>query len=338
MTKGRRRKLILAGDVGGTKTYIGLFEKKAGRLHGLCVERLLNASFPSAYAAIEDFLERRSPSGASVHAAVFGVAGPVVNNSCTLTNIGWRLDDGAIQKRLGIKRVRLMNDLVAMGYGVASLGKTGFMSMQRGRPEPGNGALIAAGTGLGESVLFWDGTRHAPSASEAGHADFAPGSVVEAALFEHMHKIFGHVSVERVLSGPGIGNIYDFLRSRAVGKGRAAVYERLKQADDRSEVIFNEAVSGRDRLCKESLRIFVAIYGREAGNLALRAMSVNGLYIGGGIGPRVLMDRSLSGVFLDAFISKGRFKGFLRRVPVMLILDDRAGLYGAARCGGAILD
>ena len=318
--------LVLAGDVGGTKTYLGLFSRAGSTLEAVRHGGFVNSRYSGLEGILSVFLEE----GENIESACFGVACRIESNMGEMTNLDWVVDGGRIESAFGIKRVELINDLVAIGWGVALLGEGDTRVLQAGEKRAGNMALIAAGTGLGEAILFWDGTRHIPSASEGGHADFAPATPAQAGLLGYLkEKQGGHVSYERVVSGPGLEAIYRFLSEGREGAEPA----RLKQSaagGDLSSAVSEEALSGTDPVCKEALDIFLAAYGAEAGNLALKSLPVGGLFVGGGIAPKIL--KALEGpVFIEAFRDKGRFSGLLSRIPVHVILNDRTGLMGAAR-------
>jgi glucokinase len=226
----------------------------------------------------------------------------------------------------------LINDLEANAYGLSALTPNDFAVLQEGKPgRIGNAAVISAGTGLGEAGLYWDGEMHRPFASEGGHTTFAPRNVLEIHLLEYLWRRFEHVSWERVLSGPGLVNIYEFMRDTGRGEEPLWLAERM-QAGDRSAVISEAAIHGESELCSETLRLFISLYGSEAGNLALKTMSVAGLYLGGGIAPRILSQLK-EGTFLLSFRSKGRMQQTLGDIPIFVVTNTRASLTGAARCG-----
>lgn len=317
---------MLAGDIGGTKTYLGLFVRDGNCLEAVREGSFVNSDFKDHMEIMGDFLDREMIG--NIASASFGIASPVFGNRCRLTNLHWVIDAGRIGKRFKIGHVELINDLVATAWGMGYLNEDEFKVLQKGRPVAGNSALIAAGTGLGECMLFWDGKAHMPSASEGGHADFAPRSVLEIELLRHLMKAYGHVSYERVLSGQGLKNIYDFL----IARRRASAPARLRKGFgswDAASVIAREARQGNDKDCALALELFASIYGAEAGNLALKCMASAGLYVGGGIAPKILKTLE-SGAFIRSFRDKGRFEGYLGRVPVKVILFDRTALLGAA--------
>lgn len=318
--------MILAGDIGGTKTVIGLLEEAGDRLRAVREE-----TFPSkSHGALEEILDRFLGGGArpALLAACFGVAGPVVEGRSKTTNLPWELDELKLADALRIPRVKLLNDLEAAAYGMLHLDPTDLCGLQPGLKRKGNIAVIAAGTGLGEAILYWDGERHHPLASEGGHADFAPQTDLEIQLLAYLQREFGHVSYERVLSGPGFFNIYRFLRDTAYAEEPAWLREKLAMGDP-SATITQVALAGGDPLCTATLDLFVAIYGAEAGNLALKSLAVGGVYIGGGIAPKIL-PKLVEGTFIRAFTSKGRLADLMRTIEVKVALNPRAPLIGAA--------
>lgn len=328
------REFILAGDIGGTKTNIGVFMFKDERLAPIKILNFANAD----YGGIEDIIEASlsheddTKFKDDIVAAAFGVAGPVEGRLCKITNLGWVIDADVIARRFKIKEVELMNDLVATGWGLSMLDfEKDIFVLQEGEKREGNAALISAGTGLGESALLWGGSMHVPTPSEGGHADFAPNNLIEIDLMLELKERYSHASYERVLSGGGLVNIYEFLKKTQGEKEDSGEAERLARrfaSEDRAQVIADEALTGGDKLCKEALDIFISVYGREAGNLAIRTMSVNGLYIGGGIAPKIL-PAIKSGLFMESFRKKGRFEEFMSKVPVYVILNEAAPLMGA---------
>lgn len=318
--------MILAGDVGGTKTNLGLFTFEAGRLVAKHIK-----SFPSAaYAGLEPLVEEFLGSAAHDEVSVgsFGVPGPVIDGVVQVTNLPWLIDFDDLQARLGLKRLHLLNDLQATGYGIAALTADDLLVLNAGRPRTAaNAGLLAAGTGLGQSVLFWDGSRRIPSPSEGGHGDFAPHNALEVELYQYLAKQLGHVSWERVLSGPGLVNLYEFFRDTGRGSEQASVAERMT-TEDPAAVVSKAALAGTCGLCSQALDLFVSLYGSEAGNMALRAVALAGVYIGGGIAPKIRA-RLTKGKFMAAFLDKGRMRPLLEDVPVLVILNDKTALLGA---------
>ncbi len=321
--------MIIAGDIGGTHTRMGAFSGGPASPKLDRWQEFKSKDYPSMEKIVEEFI---GTGGDKPEAFCFGVAGPVVDGTARPTNLTWELNEAHMAETLGA-RVVLINDLEANAYGVATLGPEDLTTLQEGAAkERGNAAVISAGTGLGEAGLFWDGANHRPFASEGGHCTFAPQTEEEVDLFNFLHQKFAdHVSWERVLSGPGLHNIYEFFRDT----GRAAEEPWLGSqvaAGDPAAVISDNAVYGRSDLCIKSLDLFVSLYGSEAGNLALKLLSVAGVYIGGGIAPRIL-EKLKEGPFLKAFLAKGRMQPVLARMPIYVITNDKTALQGAARRG-----
>lgn len=318
--------MILAGDIGGTKTVIGLFEEGAGRLQAVREETFPSSSHGTLEEILDQFLGRgpRPP----LHAACFGVAGPVVEGKSTATNLPWELDELKLAEVLGVPRVKLLNDLQATAYGMLHLEPTDLCVLQPGLKRRGNIAVIAAGTGLGEAILHWDGECHRPVASEGGHADFAPRTDFELELFLYLRREFGHVSYERLLSGPGLFNIYRFLRDSGFAPEPEWLRKRIAQGDP-GAAVSQIGLAGEHPLCARALDLFTSVYGAEAGNLALKAFAVGGVYVGGGIAPKIL-PKLQDGTFVHAFTDKGRFAELMRSIEVKVALNPHAPLIGAA--------
>jgi glucokinase len=319
--------MILAGDIGGTKTVIGLFEEAGDGLRSVREETYPSRGFSSLEQIVHRFLAGGGAAPA-LRAACFGVAGAVVEGRSQATNLPWELDEGRLAEALRVPQVRLLNDLEATAVGMLQLGPSDRCVLQAGVPRKGNIAVIAAGTGLGEAMLYWDGERHHPMASEGGHADFAPRNDLEGGLLAFLRKEFGHVSYERVLSGPGLFNLYRFLRDTGEAKEPRWLGERLEK-EDPGAVVSEVGLAGADPLCAKALDLFVSIYGAEAGNLALKSLAVGGVFVGGGIAPKILQ-RLASGGFISAFCGKGRFASLMATIPVHLSLNPRVPLMGAA--------
>jgi len=306
----------IAGDIGGTHTRLALFDP--GAAGPAALEVYSSRDHDGLEAMIGAFLETHP---AHVERACFGVAGPVQNGHVKTTNLAWPVDARHVAQMLGIERVGLVNDLYANAYGIADLGPDDIETLREGDPTMGgNAAVISAGTGLGEAGLFWDRHRYHVFASEGGHTDFGPRDEDELALRAYLARNHAHVSYERVCSGMGLVAIHDFLAHRA-GRG-------LGRTD--ASAITKAALDGSDDICSQALDMMVRIYGAEAGNLALKLLATGGIYVGGGIAPRIL-PRLQDGSFLEALDAKGRFAGLLSRIPVHVILNDRTALLGAAR-------
>jgi len=322
--------MLLAGDVGGTKTILALCD--AGP-EGLPATILREETYPSAgYGSLEEIVEDfLSGRGEPLDAACFGVAGPVVDGRCQTTNLPWLIDERRLMARLGIPRVKLLNDLQAMALGLLGLRDDEWVELNPGAvPVTGNRAVIAAGTGLGQAILFWDGHLYHASATEGGHGDFAPNHALEDGLLVYLRNKFGgHVSYERILSGPGILNIYEYLRDIDHAPESPALAASIRMADDPAREISTHALVAGDALCRGTLALFARIFGAEAGNMALRCFATGGVLIGGGIAPKILPALQ-DGNFLEGFLAKGRLSAFLATVPVRVALNSHTGLTGAA--------
>jgi len=317
--------MILAGDVGGTKVDLALYDFKDGKLDYSRDEKYAAKNYAGLEEIVKQFL-----GGAKVDAACFGVPGPVRNGRLRLTNLPWTLDSRELATNLGITHVFLINDLEANGYGVAELSADQIYTLAEGdASQIGNRALIAAGTGLGEGLLMWNGKSYTPYPSEGGHSDYAPRNEDEIDLLRFLkQKYDGRISFERVVSGMGLTNVYDFLcdvRGMDVPKWLA---QRMA-TEDPNAVITECALAAKSEICEKSLEMFVSAYGAEAGNLALKILSVGGVYVGGGIAPRIL-EKLKDGTFMKAFTDKGRLSQLLINMPVRIILESRAALLGAA--------
>jgi glucokinase len=318
--------MILAGDIGGTSTRLGFFTISRGR-----PQLLVQETFSSRQAAgLEELVARfKQRHDLSARFACFGVAGPVRGERVETPNLPWGVDGARLSLELQLPVVWLINDLEANAYGAAALRKKDFEVLNAGQPDPtGNAAIISAGTGLGEAGFYFDGRRYRPFASEGGHVDFAPRSELQIELLRHLTKKFGRVSYERVLSGPGLCNLYEFLRDTGHGTESPAVAEAMRQRDP-AAVISEMALAGRDPLCAQALDLFVSIYGSEAGNLALKLKATRGVLIGGGIAPKIIK-KLKEPAFLQAFMDKGRMRALLEPIPVRVILNDQTALLGAA--------
>lgn len=313
--------MILAGDIGGTNTRFAFFEngKRVGE-----EKKFPSHKYSSLEAVIQEFLQ-----GKTVQKACFGVAGPVRNGKSKITNLPWIIDASQISKTLHIPRIRLLNDLEANAYGLEALQKDELFLLHKGEKQEGNQALIAAGTGLGEAGLFWNGKEHIPFPCEGGHTDFAPRDQMEMELLSYLAKKFGHVSYERIVSGPGLLNLFHFLLDTGRKKLSPEVKEAMEQSDP-SRVISEWGTQNKDDACAYALEWFISLYGAEAGNMALKFLSLGGFYVGGGIAPH-LIEKMKAGSFHSAFVDKGRFKELLASIPIWIVLNDNAALLGAAR-------
>ncbi|MDA8092701.1 MAG: glucokinase [Betaproteobacteria bacterium] len=322
--------MVLAGDVGGTKSALALVQGSPASPVALMERTYANQEFASLEEVVRRFL---ADTGCSPATACFGVAGAVMEGRTVLPNLGWRLSEEAMARSLNMKAVTLINDLEANALGIATLGPEQLFTLNAGQPgAKGNRALISAGTGLGEALLIDVDGHYRVSASEGGHVDFAPRSEEQMALLRWLSARYGHVSVERVLSGPGLANLYAFLRDVQGEKEPPWLAEALKAGDDPAPAIAAAGLSGQAAIGVHALDMFLAIYGAAAGNLALKALSTGGLYIGGGIAPK-LLEKFGEGGFMAAFVDKGRFSEMLARVPVRIILEPKTALRGAAARG-----
>jgi glucokinase len=351
--------IVLAGDIGATHARLALFEVEGGRIASILEEEFQSAAF----AGLEPILERffsapvysasasglrprgagatdalsspgvapREPPG--VERACFGVPGAVEQGATHTTNLPWEVDSRRLAAVLGLQpaRVELINDLEAWAWGMDALAPEDSLVLQEGRPDPSRPlALIAAGTGLGEAVLLRDGGRSRPVPSEGGHADLAPNGLLQAELWRYLHAKFGHVSWERVLSGPGLVNTYEFLRGYGDEAEPAWLTEELR-ARDPGAVITGAALAERDRVCVKALDLFISVYGAEAGNMALRLLAQGGVFLGGGIAPHIV-PRLRGPGFIEAFLGKGRMRPLMEQMPVRVILNERTAILGAALC------
>jgi glucokinase len=319
--------MILAGDIGGTNTRIAFFTEEGERL-----KLLWEQIYPShEHSSLNEILGLvLSEHGRSVEMACFGIAGPVVHGSVSTPNLPWVVDAGEISRQLATRNAWLINDLHAHAAGIDDLRPEDFVHLNSIEISGGNAALIAAGTGLGEAGLYWDGTRRHAFPCEGGHCDFAPRNDIEIHLLQHLLKKFGRVSYERVLSGPGFRNIYEFLRDTGIEDEPAWLQHELRQLADPVPTISKYGLQGTTAICTRTLEIFVSIYGAEAGNLALKIMATGGLFLSGGIAFKIL-PKLKSPAFLQAFVSKGRLQTLLETIPIRVVVNDQVGLFGAAR-------
>lgn len=320
--------MILAGDVGGTKVHLALYGFDRGQLAHIRDKRFPAHEFDGLEAVTRRFLQESG--NPEVTAACFGVPGPVRHGKLKLTNLPWTLDCEDLSRNLEIQHLFLINDLEANGYGIAELHPEQIHVLHEGDASTvGNRGLTSAGTGLGEAILVWNGRTHIPMASEGGHCDFAPRNELEIDLLRYLQRqLNGRVSFERVVSGIGLKNIYAFLRDEKGMNEPSWLKERM-QIEDPNAVIGELGETGTNELCIKTLEVFASAYGAEAGNLALKVLSVGGLYLGGGIAPKILKTMK-NGAFMRAFTDKGRLSDLLIHTPVRIILESRAALMGAA--------
>jgi len=328
MIKPMDKPMVLAGDIGGTKTNLGIFLQGTDRPVPKAIETFSSQNAPGLEHIIRQFLESHP---APVTHACFGIAGPVINGKSKTTNLPWNISEERIKKQFNFHQVSLVNDLTATATAIPLLNKDELFTLnQAGSIKGRNLALIAPGTGLGKAMLIYRHGRYLPIPSEGGHADFAPNNEAEVNLWQHLHQLFGHVSIERVLSGTGLVNIYNWLKDSGCLNESDRFKQKRKETDP-AKAITEAALVSEDPGCVEALNMFVSIFGAVAGNLALTGMATGGVYLGGGI-PSKILPKLKETIFMKAFIEKGRFKNFLKKIPVYVILNDKAALIGAAYC------
>lgn len=319
--------MILAGDIGGTNTRLGYFDLEDRRPKSRLIEIFPSRKSNSLEEIVSQLIQKAPQK---VEAACFGIAGPILDGVCTTPNLPWVVDSRKLAKLLGLDRVDLINDLEANAHGISVLRSEDLVELHAGkRDQRGNAGLISAGTGLGEAGLHCMGGEYQPFASEGGHVDFAPRNEIEIALLQYLLKKFEHVSYERVLSGPGLINIHRFLVDTGRGEEPAGLREQLAK-ENPGAVITKAALDRTDPLCEQAMDIFVSIYGAEAGNLALKVLATGGVFLGGGMAPRIV-SRLQQPAFKEAFWSKGRMSRLLKDVPIHVIVNDKTALLGAAR-------
>lgn len=319
---------VLAGDIGGTNTRLAICEVTEDSVLRLAEEIEPSTRFRTFKETVREFVAKHD---FELRAACFGLPGPVRGRRASLTNLPWAVDADELERELGLPSVRLINDLVANAYGLGTLDKEDVWVLREGVPDPlGNAALISAGTGLGEAGLHRIDGVLVPFATEGGHTDFGPTNKMECDLLLFLQRRHGgHISWERVLSGPGLHALYDFLRERSPSAEPAWLRDELDAASDPSAVIGRYAVQEKSELAAETVNLFLALYGAEASNLALKTLATSGLYIGGGIAPK-LRPLFQESAFLQRFDHKGRMRAVVEQIPIRLVLDDKAALQGAA--------
>jgi glucokinase len=322
--------MILAGDIGGTNARLAFFEAVNGKF------RVVSQSvFPSHdYATLDEIVVKfMDSSSLRPDAACFGIAGPVRDGHVKASNLPWLIDGQRLADEIKLKHAVLINDLEANAWGIAGLEPKDLVALNKVEGTPvGNQAVIAAGTGLGEAGMYWDGQQYHIFACEGGHTDFAPRNELEIELFDYLAARYEHVSYERVASGPGLVNVFEFLRDKKHGSLPAQLEEDVKK--NGAGAISQAALAGSDPLCVEALDLFIAVYAAEAGNLALKLMATGGIYLGGGISPKILP--KLQGpAFMQNFVNKGRMQKLMESIPVKVISNDQTALMGAARCAAA---
>lgn len=317
---------ILAGDIGGTKTNLGIFARGARRPVLKVLKTYPSGRYPDMESILAAFLKEHP---ADLQGACFGIAGPVHHGRCRVTNLPWEVSEGRLKKRFGLRHVQLINDLTATAFSIPCLSKRDLHMINGGKAQRhGNLALIAPGTGLGESIVVREKGLYIPVPSEGGHVDFAPKDEKGVGLWRHLKIKYGHVSLERILTGQGLADIHSFLVGSGAYREIGRIVKRMKDADP-AAVISEEAINGRARSCRAALDMFVSILGGAAGDLALTGMTTGGVYVAGGIPPRIL-PKLKERAFFSSFTAKGRFKGLLEKMPVYVVLNDKAALLGAA--------
>jgi glucokinase len=321
--------MILSGDIGGTNTRLALVDQDdAGRFQLATLQTYPSRRYEGLHEIVAQFLHEHP---AAITAACFGVAGPVKNGRCATMNLTWVVDQRELAGTLGIAEVSVINDLEAMAYGVSCLGPQDIAVLNPGAPDAiGHSVVVSPGTGLGEAGMYWDGCNYRPIATEGGHADFAARNELEIELLRFLLKEYDHVSYERIVSGPGLVNIYRFLRDTQRGEEPPWLADELQQADS-AAVISQAAMAKRAPLCERALDLFIELFGAEAGNMALNYMATGGVWLGGGIPVKILDRLKTTDLFMHAFLDKGRLRNRLLEMPVRVILNDKTGLLGAAR-------
>jgi|SRR5215217_583051 len=351
--------MILAGDIGGTKTSLALYDWITERAEPVRLETFHSTDYTSLEEILTEFLSPPKPptplndfetdpspaqeendtpalpTALKLAAACFGVAGPVIENHSRTTNLPWVVDGQTIAKQFDIPRVQLLNDLEATAYGILWLRPDELDVLNQGNPPKKRQALalIAAGTGLGEGILFWDGKSYRPMPSEGGHADFAPNNDYEIELLRYLRSQYLHVSYERLVSGPGLHAIYEFIRDTKKNEP-TWLAEKIKAGNPAAEIA-EAGLKGQAEIAIQTLDLFASIYGAEAGNLALKALSLDGIYVAGGIAPK-LIKKLKDGTFMKSFTNKGRYKRLLNNIPVKVVMNQETGLLGAASVAGAL--
>src|SRR6201981_1604211 len=320
--------MILAGEIGATRTRLAAFETEGNRLKCGVEKTYMSQQRDGLSGILAEFIKTE---GIPVHSACLGVAGPGRAGRSKISNLPWIIDAKEVAKQLRLNSVGLLNDLEAYAYGIDGLESKDFITLSEGLEEAeGNRAVISAKTGLGMAGLYWDGFRHHPFACEGGHADFAPRNELQTELLVYLQKKYGRISCERILSGPGIKHIFEFLRDDHKAEEASWLHDQLNPAPDQPALIFKLALESKAPICEQTLSIFVSVFGAEAGNCALRYMTTGGIYIGGVIAAKIA-SKMQDGTFIQAFLDKGRMESILKDMPVQIIANDDCGLIGAAR-------
>ncbi|MET0069512.1 MAG: glucokinase [Candidatus Thiodiazotropha sp.] len=319
---------ILAGDIGGTNTRLALYHSSPGSPLDLLLHKTyFSQSYESIEAVLQLFLAQAGEM--QIETACFGIAGPVIDQVCETTNLPWRVSAKEINDRFNFRQSCLINDLEANAWGLQTLDEKDFVTLSNGAGNArGNRSIIAAGTGLGEAGLYWDGESYQPFPSEGGHSDFSPSTPFEFDLYQALEDRYGHVSWEHLVSGPGLEAIYDHLRRQRNLQTADWLNEYMEQVG-KAPAISEAGLESTDPLCRESLEIFTRLYAREAGNHALKIMATGGVYLGGGIAPKILPILQ-EGIFMEAFIAKGPMRRLMQAMPVRVILNENTALFGAA--------
>jgi glucokinase len=320
--------MILAGEIGATRTRLAAFETSGNKLQCVVEKTYMSQDHAGLSEIIAAFIKTE---GIPVHSACFGLAGPVRGGRSKISNLPWTIDSRELATQLKLNSVGLINDLEAYAYGIDALESKDFITLSEGSEDAeGNRAVISARTGLGVAGLYWDGFRHHPFACEGGHTDFAPRNTLETELLAYLQKKYGRISCERILSGPGIKNIYDFLRDTKKADEPAWLKQQMSAAHDAPALISQLALENKAPICDWTLSIFVSIYGAETGNCALNFMSTGGIFIGGSIAAKIV-PKMKDPAFMHSLLDKGRMEPLLREMPVKIVLNDDSGMIGAAR-------
>jgi glucokinase len=321
--------MILAGDIGATRTRMAAFQAEGNKLE-LVVEKTYRSQEHSGLSEIINAFVKTE--GIPVHSACFGVAGPVRSGRSKISNLPWTIDSRELAVQLRLNSVGLINDLEAYAYGIDALESKDFLTLSEGFGDDaeGNRVVIAARTGLGIAGLYWDGFRHHPFACEGGHSDFAPKGDLEADLAHYLRGKHEHVSCERILSGPGLKNIYEFLRDTRKAEEPDWLKRQMSEAPDQPALISQLALEKKAAICDQALDIFVGVYGSETGNCALNFLATGGVFVGGNIAAKIV-PRMQDPIFMNSFLNKGRMRSLLTDIPVKIVLNDNCGISGAAR-------
>src|ERR1700675_2861969 len=320
--------MILAGEIGATRTRLAAFETEGNRLQRVVEKNYVSQQHDGLSGILADFIKTE---GIPVHSACLGVAGPVRAGRSKISNLPWIIDARDVAQQLRLPSVGLLNDLEAFAYGIDGLESKDFISLSEGSEDAeGNRAVISAKTGLGMAGLYWDGFRHHPFACEGGHADFAPRNELQMELLAYLQKKYGRISCERLLSGPGIRNIYEFLRDAHKAEEPPWLKDQIAADKDAPALISQLAQEGKAAICDQTLSIFVSIYGAETGNCALNFLSTGGIFIGGSVAAKNV-SKMKDPIFMESFLDKGRMVDLLKEIPVTIVLNDDSGIIGAAR-------